>query len=71
MLGQIDCPALILVGRLDAISTGDEMQSIAQAMPNARFVSIEGSGHMSPMEKPAEVNAAIIEFLGDRLTGSE
>ena len=63
-LGRIDCPTMIIVGEHDAISTLDEMREIARAIPRARFVEIAGSGHMSPMERPAEVNAALLEFLG-------
>lgn len=63
-LAEIDCPTLVIVGERDAISTLDEMRTIARAIPHARFVEIAGSGHMSPMERPAEVSAAILEFLG-------
>jgi 3-oxoadipate enol-lactonase len=62
-LGQIDCPTLVIVGERDAISTPEEMRAIAQAIPHARLVEIAGCGHMSPMEKPAELSAAILEFL--------
>ena len=62
-LGEIDCPALVIVGEQDAISSPEEMRAIARPIPHARFVEIPGSGHMSPMEKPAAVNAAILEFL--------
>jgi pimeloyl-ACP methyl ester carboxylesterase len=64
MLQQIRVPTLVLVGQHDVISTPVEMRSIAQAIPGARFVEIAGCGHMSPMEKPAQVNTAILEFLG-------
>ena len=63
MLAKIDCPTLVIVGELDAISTVDEMRAIAEAVPGAQFVEIAGSGHMSPLEKPAEVSAAMLEFL--------
>ncbi len=63
-LAEIDCPTLVIVGEQDAISTPDEMRTIARAIPNARFVEIAGCGHMSPMERPAEVSAAMLEFLG-------
>jgi pimeloyl-ACP methyl ester carboxylesterase len=63
MLGQIDCPTLVLVGRLDRISTPEEMREIADAIPGARLVPIGEAGHMSPMENPKEVNAALLAFL--------
>ena len=65
MLGEIDCPSLVIVGELDAISTVDEMRSIAEALPQARYVEIADSGHMTSIEKPAEVNAAMLDFLGE------
>ncbi len=62
-LGEIGCLTLVLVGRLDALTTPAEMIEIANAVPGAEFIDIPGAGHMSPMEKPAEVTAAIAEFL--------
>jgi len=63
MLAKIDCPTLVIVGQEDAISTSDEMHEIARAIPTAEFLEIAGSGHMTTMEKPGEVNAALLEFL--------
>jgi microsomal epoxide hydrolase/non-specific protein-tyrosine kinase len=34
-------------------------------VPNLRKVLIEDCGHWTQQEKPAEVNAALLEFLGD------
>jgi 3-oxoadipate enol-lactonase len=47
----------------DGISTPKEMQTIADAMPNARLEVIPEAGHMSPLENPESVNTAIREFL--------
>jgi 3-oxoadipate enol-lactonase len=62
-LGQIGCPTLVLVGQNDAISTPTEMRGLAQAIPGAKFVEIPAAGHLSPLENPAAVNAAIGAFL--------
>jgi len=67
LLGQIRCPTLVLVGRLDRFSTPDEMRAIADAIPGARFVPIAEAGHMSPMENPDAVNAAMLRFLAELL----
>ena len=48
-LGQIDAPALLLAGEYDAISTPEEMQGIADALPAARMVVIPAAGHMAPL----------------------
>ena len=60
---KVKTPTLILCGEQDAIAPAAEMQGIAEAIPDAKFVSIAGAGHMAPLEKPAEVNAAIRSFL--------
>ncbi len=62
-LGGIRCPTLVVVGQEDTISPPAEMRGIAAAIPRARFVEIPAAGHMSPMENPAAVTAAIAEFL--------
>ncbi len=62
-LGQIACPTLVVVGRHDAISTVEEMTAIAAAIPAARLVEVPDAGHMSPLENPGAVNAAVLEFL--------
>ena len=62
-LCKIDCPTLVIVGSQDAISTAAEMRSIADGIPAAEFVEIPDCGHMSPMERPDEVNAAIARFI--------
>lgn len=64
-LAEIRCPTLVLVGSKDAISTAEEMRAMAGKIPGAKFVAIEGAGHMSPMERPAEVSAAIGAFLAE------
>jgi 3-oxoadipate enol-lactonase len=63
LLPNIETPALVIVGEDDGISTPEEMQTIADAMPNARLEVISEAGHMSPLENPEPVNAAIREFL--------
>ncbi len=63
-LAQIECPTLVIVGEQDAISPADEMADICRAIPRGRFVEIPAVGHMSPLEAPAEVNEAMLEFLG-------
>jgi pimeloyl-ACP methyl ester carboxylesterase len=62
-LDKIDVPALLLCGAEDVISPVAEMRAMAAALPAARFVEIPAAGHMAPLENPAAVNAALLEFL--------
>jgi 3-oxoadipate enol-lactonase len=62
-LPRIDVPALVVVGAEDVISPLQEMHTMADAMPRARFVEVPGAGHMAPLEAPQAVNAAMSDFL--------
>jgi pimeloyl-ACP methyl ester carboxylesterase len=64
-LKEIDVLALVICGEHDTISPPAEMRQIAQGLPQATYVEIPGAGHMAPLEKPAQVNAAIEQFLAD------
>jgi pimeloyl-ACP methyl ester carboxylesterase len=63
LLPQIRVPTLLVCGQHDRISPTEEMRKIAEAIPHSRFVEIPGAGHMAPLESPAAVNAAVLEFL--------
>ncbi len=67
LLPKIDCPTLLIVGRQDAISTVAEMHAMARAIPASQIVEIDNAGHVTPLEAPEEVTAAILDFL-DSLT---
>ena len=62
-LTTIECPALVLVGDQDVISTPAEMSEIASSLPHATFRVIPDAGHLSPLENPSPVNEAIRSFL--------
>jgi pimeloyl-ACP methyl ester carboxylesterase len=63
VLPKIECPALVLCGRQDGWSVLAEHERMASLIPHARLVVIEECGHMSPMERPVEVTAAMREWL--------
>jgi pimeloyl-ACP methyl ester carboxylesterase len=64
LLPRLNTPSLLLCGEQDAITPPAEMRQMAAAMPQATFLEIPGAAHMAPLESPAHVNAAILEFLG-------
>jgi len=61
---QVKCPALLILGRRDAMTPARAALEIARAIPGARTVTLEGSGHNLMGEKPDEVLDALREFLG-------
>jgi 3-oxoadipate enol-lactonase len=62
-LSSFTQPALVVVGAEDAISSPQEMRDIAEKLPNARFVEIPKAGHMTTLENPTAVNAALSDFV--------
>ena len=70
LLPTIQCPTLIAVGREDRWSPPEQHAQIAALVPHARFVVIEGAGHMLPVEAPAALNAEITDWLDQPATTS-
>ncbi len=64
LLSKITIPTQVIVGEADAISTAEEMQSIAEAIPGAEFSSIPNVGHMTPVENPSAVSEALLALVG-------
>ena len=65
-LKQIACPTLVLCGRQDAITLVGFHEEIAAGIPGARLVIVEDCGHLSTLEQPERVNAALRDWLTSR-----
>jgi pimeloyl-ACP methyl ester carboxylesterase len=63
-LGAIHCPALVLVGDGDELTPPDRAAEIADAIAGAHLVVVPEAGHLAPIEQPAVVTRALVEFLG-------
>ena len=63
LLAEIQCPNMVLCGRQDTWSTVEVHEQMAARIPKSRLVVIEDCGHMSTMERPEEVTAAMKEWL--------
>ncbi len=62
-LGNIKCPALIVVGESDAITPLKFAATMQKGIPNAQLAVIEKAGHMTPMEEPDQINTVIGKFI--------
>ena len=62
-LGAIRVPTLVLVGEGDELTPPALSQEIAAGIPGARLVTVPDSGHLSTLEQPAAVNAALVEWM--------
>lgn len=65
-LRGLDVPALVVGGALDADHL-DGSLTLAEAIPGARLVVLDGVGHEVPTEAPERLLAAVVPFLDDLL----
>lgn len=61
-LGKIKCPTLLITGDEDGVAPPPAIHKLGQAIKGAKVLVLSGCGHWTPIEKPAEVNAALINF---------
>lgn len=62
-LASFKCPTLVLCGREDELTPLRFHEEIAQSVPNARLHVIDDCGHLSPIERPADVNEALRDWF--------
>lgn len=62
-LPQITCPTLVLTGREDNVVPVHVHEDTARALPNSRLVIVEQCGHLSTLEQPEIVTAALRDWL--------
>lgn len=64
-LGRITVPTLVIAGGADAGTPPAMSEAIARDIPGAKLAVIPGAAHLSAVEKPAEFNALVREFLAN------
>ena len=62
-LPKITCPTLVLCGREDALTPLHLHEEMASLIPASRLRVIEECGHLSTLERPEAVAAALREWL--------
>ena len=63
LLPGITVPALVIAGAEDAIIPASAQEEMARKIPQGRYHSIAGAGHMPPLEQPEEFNRLLAAFL--------
>lgn len=63
VLARIAVPTLVLCGRHDSWAPPAQHQELAGAIPGAALEIVDAAGHMSTMEQPAAVAAALQRWL--------
>ncbi len=62
-LGTITCPTLVVVGDADQPTPPERAQEIAAGIAGSNLVVVPRSGHMTTLERPAEVTAALRDWM--------
>jgi len=62
-LKDIVVPTLLLSGSKDKNAPAPMMAKMATYVPSARYIELEGVGHLANLERPAAFNAALDSFL--------
>jgi len=65
LLSTIACPTLVLCGRQDALTPLARHEDMAVGIRGAKLEVIDDCGHLSTLEKPAEVNPALRRWLSE------
>jgi pimeloyl-ACP methyl ester carboxylesterase len=61
-LGGVDVPVLLVAGSRDIVTPAFLSREMAERIPGAELVVLEGCGHMAPFERYEEVTALIRKF---------
>jgi len=62
-LGEVRCPALIVAGSLDNSELVRAAEVMAQGIPHAHKVIMDGCAHVPSYENPAVFNQHLLKFL--------
>jgi pimeloyl-ACP methyl ester carboxylesterase len=62
-LSAIAVPTLVLVGDQDGVTPPEHAREMADAIPGAKQVVVPNAGHVSTLEQPEAVNAALVDWL--------
>ena len=64
-LSSIEVPALIVTAEDDKLTPPKYGEFLEKEIKNVRRTHIRAAGHIVPMEKPDDVNKAIVDFLDE------
>lgn len=66
-LGNIRCPSLVVASRDDQMRTLEETEEMARCILHSTLVIVDDCGHMTPLERPAELLSVIAQWLDHKL----
>jgi pimeloyl-ACP methyl ester carboxylesterase len=63
LCAKVPCPTLVIQGSEDAIVGRARGAAVAAAIPQARLITLEGSGHAPHLRDPVITNLLIRDFV--------
>jgi pimeloyl-ACP methyl ester carboxylesterase len=65
-VSRLTVPTLVITGELDRLTPPSHGRRIAETLPDpAGLLELPQTGHMSPLERPQELAAALIQLVSD------
>jgi 3-oxoadipate enol-lactonase len=65
-LSRISVPTLLLAGSKDGNAPAPTMAKMAEKVPGAEYVCLDGIGHLAFAEAPGDFDRAVLDFLDRR-----
>lgn len=62
-LGEIDVPVLVVSGGRDGFTPPERSRQMADAIPGAVLLEVPDGSHTAPIERPAEIDRAVVDFV--------
>jgi 3-oxoadipate enol-lactonase len=69
-LKNIEVPTLLLSGSRDNNAPAPMIAKMASYIPFAKYVELDGVGHLANLERPEAFNAALDDFLKVNMTAT-
>lgn len=63
LMPTITCPVLVMEGEKSPNVGLVDVKRAVSMLPQGRYGSVAGAGHLIPMEKPAEIATVIKDFI--------
>jgi pimeloyl-ACP methyl ester carboxylesterase len=62
-LAGLGAPVLVVVGEADMPDFHEAARAAVETLPNARATTLEGAGHLAPLETPEAFDQLLVDFL--------
>ena len=70
-LSTLEVPVLVVGGKQDAAVTPQTVESLAQRVPKARTLLLDGAAHLANIEQPIAFTESVGHFLRATMVGSK